>query len=301
MALPQPLQRLRRSLNVGVSGSSRISPTAHYTGYVWARSGLGPRELATVEGALAYWALQPAMVAARLIKQPTLPDALVARHAAIDHLLREAIDAGEITQIVEIAAGFSPRGTVLAAEYGHDITYIEADLPPMAAMKRAELSEMGALSDHHQVVDIDALAEAGELSLRSVFSRLDPAQGTAVVTEGLLPYLAEADVRALWHRIGGQKDGVSRLIYVSDLYLRADGAGSLEDAASSLLKSFVRSPVERHFTDAKSAEQALRNAGFNQAEVLLPRDVVPDEAAAQRAGGRAIRVLIAKSAASSQA
>ena len=43
----------------------RIGPTAHYTGYVWARNGLSHPELATTEGRILFDSLQPAMLASR--------------------------------------------------------------------------------------------------------------------------------------------------------------------------------------------------------------------------------------------
>ena len=51
--------------------SSSISPTAHYTGYVWVRNGLAPQALATPEGRLFYHAVEPAMTVSRLLGQPT--------------------------------------------------------------------------------------------------------------------------------------------------------------------------------------------------------------------------------------
>lgn len=288
------LDRLRRSLNLGVSGSNTISPTAHYTGYVWARHGLGPREFATTEGTVAYWALEPFMTAARRVGHPTLAGSLIARHAAIDELLRRSIESGSVTQIVEIAAGLSPRGCVFNDEYGSDIVYVEADLPDMATTKRSKLEQMGSLSDHHRVVDIDALATSGDLSLSAVFGSLDSTRGTAVVTEGLLPYLGEDDVRGLWRRISTEGTRFSDLLYVSDAYLGEDLSGTLERVGFSALRTFVRGGVHRHFHDAAATEQALRDAGFTEAQVFVPADVVPDEPAAQGPSGRTVRVLTAR-------
>ena len=48
-----------------VSGSDAISPTAHYTGYVWARNGLSHPALATREGRLLFESLRPLIAASR--------------------------------------------------------------------------------------------------------------------------------------------------------------------------------------------------------------------------------------------
>ena len=90
--------------------SDRISPTAHSTGYVWARNGLSHPELATREGRVLFEALQPAMLASRATGGPTLESYLLARHRAIDALLERAIEAGEVSQVIEVAGGLSPRG-----------------------------------------------------------------------------------------------------------------------------------------------------------------------------------------------
>jgi O-methyltransferase involved in polyketide biosynthesis len=118
-----------------------ISPTAHYTGYVWARNGLSHPELASTEGRLLYESLRAPMIASRLLGGPTLEDYLLARHGAIDALLEVAIEEGGVTQVIELAAGLSPRGWRFSRRYGASLTYIEADLPAMAERKRAALEQ----------------------------------------------------------------------------------------------------------------------------------------------------------------
>ncbi len=92
------------------NGSEAISPTAHYTGYVWARNGLSPPALATLEGRLLFESLRPSMVVSDVFGGGTLESYLLARHLAIDALLERAIDERGVTQVVEVAAGMSGRG-----------------------------------------------------------------------------------------------------------------------------------------------------------------------------------------------
>jgi hypothetical protein len=54
------------------TASDRISPTAHYTGYVWARNGLSHPELATLEGRVLFDALEPAMLVSRALGRASL-------------------------------------------------------------------------------------------------------------------------------------------------------------------------------------------------------------------------------------
>src|SRR5262245_56900310 len=113
-----------------------ISPTAHYTGYVWFVSGESPEAFATRPARRVHQARRGPSNIAHRVGWPTLPGMLLARHRLIDLRLANAIDAGEISQIVEVAAGLSPRGWRFRTRYGDAITYVEADLPGMLANKR---------------------------------------------------------------------------------------------------------------------------------------------------------------------
>src|SRR5207253_6217343 len=144
-----------------VSSSARISPTAHYTGYVWTRNGLSDPELETVEGRVLFETLRVPMTVSALLGGGTLEAYLLTRHRAIDALLERAIDEGRVAQVVEVAAGLSPRGLRFTRRYGERLTYIEADLPDMVARKRAALERIGSLSERHRVEEVDALREQG--------------------------------------------------------------------------------------------------------------------------------------------
>ena len=113
-----------------------ISPTAYYTGAVWTRHGLSHPTLSTARGRLMYRSAQPAMAIAEALGATRLEDLLLTRHLLIDNLLDEAIERGEVSQVIEVAAGLSPRGWRFAERYGERLTYIETDLPGMAARKR---------------------------------------------------------------------------------------------------------------------------------------------------------------------
>jgi O-methyltransferase involved in polyketide biosynthesis len=257
-----------------VSASDRISPTAHYTGHVWARNGLSHPQLETREGRLMFDALQPVMVASRTIGGATLEAYLLARHRAIDALLERAIEAGEVSQVIEVAAGMSPRGWRLRRRYGDRLLYVEADLPAMAARKRAALERIGSLGDRHRVREVDALRDDdGPGSLAAVAAELDRGEGLAVVTEGLLGYLPTDAVEALWRRFAQTLGAFAAGRYISDLHLA--GLATPQVRAFRLaLGAFVRGRVYLHFTDAREAEAALRAAGFATAQLHRAVDVI---------------------------
>lgn len=265
-----------------MSGSDAISPTAHYTGYVWARNGLSHPGLVTAQGRLFYRALAPAMRASRALSGSSLEAYLLARHQALDAGLQTAITEHGITQVIEIAAGLSPRGWRFAQRLGDAITYIEADLPAMAARKRRALERIGSLSQRHQVRDLDALRDDGPLSLAALAAELRPAGGVVVVSEGLTGYLSPDDLGGLWRRVATVTGGFDAGRYLSDLHL--GGSPPLEvRVGRRLLSAFVRGGVYLHFPDRAHAEAALRDAGFAAAHVA--------PAPAPRGGGETAHIL----------
>src|SRR6185436_12946989 len=153
-------------------------------------------ELARTEGRVLHTLTAPTFTVSRLLGGPTLDGLLLARHRVIDELLEAEIAAGRVGQVLEVAAGMSPRGWRFTERHP-ELVYVEADLPDMAARKRDALARIGR-PDTHRVVDLDALADEGPLSLDAVAAELDPAAGLAIITEGLLSYLPRDAVLALW-------------------------------------------------------------------------------------------------------
>ncbi len=249
-----------------MSDPARITPTAHYTGYVWARNGLAPPELQSSEGRFLYELVRPAMLASRAWGGAQLEPYLLTRHAAIDALLTRAIEGHGISQVLEVACGLSPRGWRFHRRYGERITYVEADLPEMAERKRAALERTGSLDFHHRVRALDALRLQGPESLSALAEELEPEQGLVIITEGLLNYLDREAVVGLWRRFAGMLSNFSAGCYVSDIHLGSQ-QGLQVRAARAVLAAFVRGTVDMHFASAEEAEATLLAAGFGHAEL----------------------------------
>ncbi len=251
----------------------RIGPTAHYTGYVWARNGLSHPELATAEGRILFDSLQPTMLASRGLGGPTLEEYLLARHRAIDTLLERAIERDAVTQVIEVAAGLSPRGWRFAERYGERLVYVEADLPEMAERKRAALERMGSLGEHHRVREVDALRDdEGPGGLAAVLAELEPNEGLAIITEGLLGYLAPDAVAGMWRRFAHGLERFRSGRYISDVHMGGAQTPQVR-VFRVLLSAFVRGRVYLHFSQPAEAEAALRDAGFARAEVRRAADI----------------------------
>jgi O-methyltransferase involved in polyketide biosynthesis len=272
-----------------MSPSEAISPTAHYTGYVWARNGLSHPELETIEGRVLFEALRPVMTVNSLLGRGTLETYLLTRHRAIDALLERAIEQRGVSQVIEVAAGLSPRGWRFVERYGDRLTYVEADLPGMAARKRRALERIGSLGDHHRVAELDALRRDGPGSVAALAGELVPDCGLAIITEGLLGYLPTDAVKDLWGRFARALGGFAAGTYISDIHI-----GAVQDvqvrAFRLLLSAFVRGRVYLHFDSPGEGEEALLSAGFAEAEVRPAAELAPKDRGEDRAS-RMVHIL----------
>ncbi|NQD94029.1 class I SAM-dependent methyltransferase, partial [Pseudomonas sp. CrR25] len=199
------------------SSSAHISPSAHYTGYVWYRHRLAEPAFATAFGRCVHGLLAPFSWGARVGFGLDIETLLLQRHLQIDALLSAAIEQGGVRQVVEIACGLSPRGRRFTARYP-ELHYLEADLPAMAARKRLLLHAEGWLGERHQVRAVDILATQGVGSLAALFAGLDREAPVLVITEGLVNYFELPLIESFWTRLADELCRFSRASYLTELY-----------------------------------------------------------------------------------
>lgn len=257
-----------------MSDSAAISPTAHYTGQVWARNGLAPEELSSWQGRVMFAGLEPVMAISRWTGGPSLEPYLLARHRAIDALLEQSLGEDGVTQVLEVASGLSARGWRFTERHGDALTYIEADLPGMAQRKRASLARLGAHHPSLRVVDVDALQAGGPGSLEELAATLDPQRGLVIITEGLTGYLDNDDLLDLWRRLASILSGFDNGRYLTDLTPQSSGRNPVVRAGRLLLGGFVRGRVHLHFADELAAAAALRDCGFAEASLRPAHEIV---------------------------
>src|SRR4051794_3929328 len=250
-----------------VPGMASIGPTAFYTGEVWARHGMSHPELSRVEGRVMHAFTAPTFMVSKLLGGPTLDGMLLGRHRVIDAMLEQAIADGRVGQVLEVAAGMSPRGWRFTESHP-ELPYVEADLPDMAARKREALARIGRPATH-RVVELDALAKSGPRSMSAIADSLDPEQGLAIVTEGLLSYLPRDAVLRLWSSFAQTMKRFGQGVYLADLHVDADAPKLVARAFAGAVSAFVRGPVKVHFTSEGEARDALRSAGFQSVSVGL--------------------------------
>jgi O-methyltransferase involved in polyketide biosynthesis len=225
----------------------------------------------------------------------TVEQFLLARHSLIDLRLKEAVDSGKVTQIIEIAAGLSPRGVRFKKLYGNKVKYIEADLPDMALLKESifvrNSNELFGSSEDRKpaVVAVDALTRTGALSLNSIMKQhLSPSEGIAIITEGLVNYFNETSLRTIWENIAWELKtfGAAGGVYLSDIHLRTLSDTSTGDGNPharrtkifmNLLSAFVQRSVHLHFSGSDAAQEALHRAGFASGVLLHAKDFLHEE------------------------
>ncbi|MDI1303081.1 MAG: class I SAM-dependent methyltransferase [bacterium] len=254
--------------------SSGISFTAFYTGEVWRRHGLSVPFLSSREGRMLYLAGRPVEWLGKALLGGNNETLLLQRHLIIDHILERAVLEEGVTQIVEIACGLSPRGTLMSRRFaGSDIHYVEADLPEMAVRKRRLLERAGELNARHRVIDINILERDTPAALESFFAReLDSSRKTLVITEGLINYFDYPTIHGFWTRLAACLKAFPAGIYVTDLYPDFQWHRSVRVANvfKSALALATRSSVTLHFGSEAEIGGGFSAAGFDSTRVHLP-------------------------------
>jgi O-methyltransferase involved in polyketide biosynthesis len=251
---------------------SRVSPTAHYTSYIWVKHGLSPSEFRTPTGFLLYWILEPVMILSRLLEGSTIEDTILARHQMIDQRLNKWIQSGEISQIVEIASGLSGRGQRISARYDN-ITYIETDFADMILLKQQMVAKRGQKENHH-FIPLNVLLADGPESLSHVFSHeLQIAQGTAVITEGLLSYLTHSQLTDFWSRLSAELKKYPLGVYLSDIRLACDNNDAYSTMMNQIISKFVGGSVVIHYFSQDELKSDLTSFGFQMAKAYKIRDI----------------------------
>ncbi|MFZ3185940.1 MAG: class I SAM-dependent methyltransferase [Pseudomonas sp.] len=251
--------------------SAHISPSAHYTGYVWYRHQLADPAFATDLGRWIHGVLRPVTWGARVGFGIDLENLLLQRHLLIDARLTQAIEQEGVCQVVEIACGLSPRGRRFTARYPN-LRYIEADLPVMAARKRLLLQSQGWLSQNHQVKAVDILASDGRDTLANLFAGLDHCLPILVITEGLVNYFELPVIEAFWTRLAAQLQAFPQATYLTDLYPNLQEHPRYRQLrwGVELVGRLTRGSYPLHYRNVEEIVAAFTRCGFRSVAVLDP-------------------------------
>lgn len=253
--------------------TSSISFTALYTGQVWVRNGLSEPFFHTRKGAFLYGAMTPFEVAGKRLLGGNIRTFLLQRHYLLDARLEALIAASPDLQVVEIACGLSPRGCRFRERFPA-LTYVEADLPDMAARKRQLLRARGYLGAEHRVETVNILAESGPESVAALLATLDHSRPVMVITEGLINYFSLAAISPFWRRLAIGLSAFPIGVYLCDnypLYANRRFHRTLK-TLGGLLGAISRSEVSFHFDSAAQTREHFLNLGFDALTVHDPAD-----------------------------
>lgn len=253
------------------ASSAHISPSAHYTGYVWYRHQLADPAFVTGLGRFIHGVLRPITWGARVGFGIDLENLLLQRHLLIDARLTRAIEEEGVCQVVEIACGLSPRGRRFTARYPH-LRYIEADLPVMAARKRLLLQSQDWLGHRHQVRAVDILASEGRDTLANLFAGLDHSVPVLLITEGLVNYFELPVIEAFWTRLAAQLQAFPQATYLTDLYSDLQEHPRYRQLrwGVELVGRLTRGNYPLHYRNAEAVVAGFSRCGFSSVAVLDP-------------------------------
>ena len=243
-----------------------ISFTAHYTGYIWYLLGISHSDLASNKGKRLATLLHPFESLAEKFVGGSMRSTLKQRHQLINKQLDELIEQYPNLQIVEIAAGLSPRGWRYRQIY-KDISYIEMDLPDMAAAKRLALKK---IDPEATVIGVDLFDQAFAEHILA----LDHSKPLVIISEGLVNYFTKDMLQQLWQSFNQVLQPFTQGFYITDIYPEPvkHKLAKIIWQSSKLLKVLSKSAFSFHFTSPKEVSRFFDQAGFSSIDVYQPKN-----------------------------
>lgn len=250
--------------------TSRISISAHYTGYVWYKNGLSDSRFVTPMGFAANILFTPANAILKGLSGSHIDTFLLQRHLMLDHLLCHLIENEGVEQVVEFATGLSPRGFRISEKYPQ-ISYLETDLPDMAARKAVLLNKLDR-PVRHGIRSCNILDAQGPDSIHNVLKGLDPHKKTVVISEGLVNYFSLPVIREVWSRLAKSLKAFPDAYYLTDLYpnLTEHPSYRYVKIAQKLVGTLTRGDWPLHYNNNEEIKEGFLQDGFNKVNVFDP-------------------------------
>ncbi|AMW77861.1 leucine carboxyl methyltransferase [Acinetobacter sp. TGL-Y2] len=249
-----------------LSKHRHISFTAHYTGYIWYQMGISHSAFATPQGKALALLAHPVEKLAEKYIGGSMRTTLKTRHTLLDEHLTQLIEQHPNLQVLEIAAGLSPRGWWFRTHYP-SIDYRELDLPAMAETKQASLTMINLNSP--EVLSADLFTQ----DFKNAFAVFDPKRPLVIISEGLINYFDKALLMQLLKSIVLYGQDFKALHYLTDLYPEPvqNKLAKVIWSSSKLLKLLSRSAFSFHFVTPNEVKQFFTAAGFDQVDVVQPK------------------------------
>lgn len=255
-----------------LSKHRHISFTAHYTGYIWFQMGISHPALATTKGKFLATLVNPIETLAEKYIGGSMRTTLKTRHTLLDDHLSQLIKEYPNLQVLEIAAGLSPRGWWFKKQFPQ-IDYRELDLPAMAATKKIALEQIG--QSNPQVLSVDLFTE----DFQKAFAVFDTQRPLVIISEGLINYFEKPLLTQLLKSIVQYGQPFRVLHYLTDLYPEpvTNKLAKVIWSSSKLLKFMSRSAFSFHFVNPAEVREFFQIAGFNQVNVIQPQQYLQNK------------------------
>lgn len=182
---------------------------------------------------------------------------LEARSKLIDELLAKQ----QVSQVIELAAGFSSRGLTITES--SDSKYVEVDLPEVAERKKQILSNIVTVPSNLYILGGNALRLSDFERATSYFDDNKP---VAVVNEGLLRYLTfeekavvAKNIRTVIERFGGvwiSGDGATK-------QFRDTQQKNIPSLNTTILNQTKRNDIGNAFESQEHFEKFFGELGFS--------------------------------------
>lgn len=201
-------------------------------------------------------------------KVTNLPLILESRYKAINRAAAQY----PITQILELASGFLPRGLDFSSR--SEITFIESDLPELIGHKESLIQKMGQERKNLHFAEIDAVARPNQLldKARDHFKKNQPVM---VLCEGLLMYLSYEEKKQLCLNVKEMLECHGGVWITPDfsttigLNQSAKSNPALQQRMDSLKNLTGRSLPENAFETIEDARNFVHELGFGLQEYQM--------------------------------
>jgi O-methyltransferase involved in polyketide biosynthesis len=188
---------------------------------------------------------------------------LEARYKTTDQIIARY----HITQVLEIAAGLSPRG--LAMTEDPNVVYVATDLPGILEQEKAIAESILAKSNIHRPNLYYRIANALDReSLLQAAIPFRPDKPVAIITEGLLPYLTRDETETLAANIRDllkQHDGIwiTPDVHTKQLLKFFSQADDTMQQRMQNVRGATERDIEKNtFEDENDVRQFFIKAGF---------------------------------------
>lgn len=196
-------------------------------------------------------------------EQPVGVAALIeARYKVIEQVRRRF----NATQILELASGLLPRGTILSQDPA--IAFIESDLPEMIRQKQQLVQQLIGKRSNLHFLEIDATNNLNSQLLSDYFQ---PDKPVTILCEGLLMYLTFAEKQRVFANVRNVLQTYGGVWITFDLTTklraekRAKHNSAFQVVRQKIANSTGRSFSENEFDDLEHVKQFVQEQGF-QAE-----------------------------------